>query len=425
MALPYVDVSSPMLQAYFQGLEQRQRREQNARQNQLQQEQLRLQEEREKRLEKQAMEQFKLQSEAQKLNTQYQQRLLDLRAIDSKRQGLDFMVNNRAVPKPDNRQQQLEEAVFASQGMGDSISGSEYGQPFDFMGHRYSPEELQLADSAVGRVESQEKVQLQRINQQAEAARLRDEAMRAETERKAKADKLHHEAMMARVGAAGSGGSDFMSTLDESVLLSQLRSGELNVRTIGTGKFAMQIMQLAGKHGIYVQPEKFIETSKKLRESRAFLSKVGEVTRAATRTNEEWAALGTSMNKEIGKIAADFRSLHQRIGTLGAQFPALGRLTDHDIKLLRAGMPNPRDFILSKIFPGVGKDYINRINENLIETYAENIQAHLANVPSSEEKNRLIRLYGLYAPGMEKYVRSKSATPAAKPTLRQELEGML
>jgi hypothetical protein len=176
MALPLVDVSSPILQAYFQGVETRRRREQDQRQAQVESEQMKIQEEREKRLEKQATEQLKLQQQAQELNNKYQQEQLKLRNLESKQKGLEFVINTRAVPKPDNLQQQLGDVGMANYGMTDNIRGAEYTNPLEFMGQSYSPEELKLANSAIGRFESQEKIAQDRIAAQAEMTRLREDS---------------------------------------------------------------------------------------------------------------------------------------------------------------------------------------------------------------------------------------------------------
>jgi hypothetical protein len=53
----------------------------------------------------------------------------------------------------------------------------------------------------------------------------------------------------------------------------------------------------------------------------------------------------------------------------------------------------------------MGTAYANTLESHLVASYANQIKAHLANAPNSAEKNRLIKAYGLYVPGMENYLR--------------------
>jgi len=99
-------------------------------------------------------------------------------------------------------------------------------------------------------------------------------------------------------------------------------------------------------------------------------------------------------------------ALYQQIGTLGAQFPALGRLSDNDIKLLQSGIPTSlKNTIMKKLFPTWGTTRNTELEDQLVKSFANQIKQHLANAATPEEKVRLTRMYGLYVPGMEKYTR--------------------
>lgn len=168
--------------------------------------------------------------------------------------------------------------------------------------------------------------------------------------------------------------------------------GSINIDKLGA-KSREKVMIEAGKRGIYLQPEKFKEDSKKLSETANFINLV----RQAFKTNP-------NDTQSLASSVALVHTLNQQIGTLGALFPALGRLSDNDIRILQSGLPTEKGLVLRKIFPKFSTEYYSGLEKALVAGLAKRVEAHLANVPNSEEKHRLTVQYGLYTPGMENYV---------------------
>lgn len=409
MSLPYVDVSSPILRAYFDGLAVRQREIENQQRNQVQQEQLKLQNEQQERLRKQGEEQLKLQREAQQLAMQRQQKELDLRALDLKSKNFANLVNLRGVPPPDNQQERLGAELYEMQGMlqPGEFPQAQYTKPLNFLGSEFSPEELQTASGMIGNIESQER----RVRAQQEAMLLRQGqnlTNRSDIAEERNATQLAianmrgdiaTEIARMRTNQAGSNTEQVSSTVN--ALMPRIIDGTINEETIGKmvgSKSREAVIREVTSRGEFLQSKKWQEESRKLAGSKGYLQLIERFTQSDPFKSAE----------HFGKFWALSGLTRQQIGQYGAQFPALGRLSDADIRLLESGIPTKINIVLEKFglpkTKAAATSLVRTIMDESKRAYALSVKTHFATVPNDPEiRYRLTEQYGLNIPGLGNY----------------------
>jgi hypothetical protein len=217
--------------------------------------------------------------------------------------------------------------------------------------------------------------------------------------------------MMGMLNARNQGGPVNEKAKDYNLAL--LKSGGLTYDSF-SGKDKDKYYNLAVSNGIFPQTKKFVDDSKKLTSTAQFYKLIDRLANNNLKDPNEFA-----------QLLADSASITQQIGTLGAQYPALGRLSDPDIRLLQTGQPSAKLGVLSKLFGSLPDNLRKNLLKNMKNSYAGQVLSHLSTVPpgigsklSEEEltnpeirskypsgfkpeRQRLLEHYNLYIPGME------------------------
>jgi len=280
--------------------------------------------------------------------------------------------------------------------------GQETPDPYQVpeLGIQVNPNEVESPEARLQRIEAEKRAAFaptMEMQQLLMGGRNDLETIRSENRREIEALRAQNrtETTLARIeGMASRGGGISENSNDFESLIEGIKLGGVDVNKLDQ-KTRLKLTSAAASRGILIQSPKFIEESKKLGSTAQFVQLAQKALRANPQTEEDWARLSGTMG-----------ALYQQIGTLGAQFPALGRLSDNDIKLLQSGIPTSlKNTIMKKLFPTWGTTRNTELEDQLVKSFANQIKQHLANAATPEEKVRLTRMYGLYVPGMEKYTR--------------------
>jgi hypothetical protein len=410
MALPFVDVSSPILKAYFDGLAVRQREIENQQQNQVQQEQLKMQSEkqkldeaREKRLEQQAKEQLRIQEQGQTLRDKTQMEQIKLMKLQREMAAIQTMANLRFKFKPENQQQIEQENWIESAGGPAENVQPQFTQPQEFMGMQFEPQQMEGYNQLVGNQEAQERRLEMQLRQREEAERQRAATESARIAQREADSKRDFEATMARVGAMNARGSannpDTSSTVND--LMPRIMDGTINEETIGKmvgSKSREAVIREVASRGEFIQSKKWQEESRKLAGAKGYLQLIERFTQSDPFKSAE----------HFGKFWALSGLTRQQIGQYGAQFPALGRLSDADIRLLESGIPTKINVVLEKFglpkTKAAAASFIRTVMDESKRAYALSVKTHFATVPNDPEiRYRLTEQYGLNLPGLGNY----------------------
>ena len=410
MPVPFVNVGNDILRAYFQGLQLRREQEQFSRREALEKEQLKLQQQREERVEKQMQEQLKLQENAQKLLDDFRKKQIELEALQRKGIAAKSAIELRVKPTPDNVQDQLSDVGAAHMGLTDQIRSPQFTKPQNLMGVEFSPEELGPIYHGIGSIESREK--------QAED-RLRAEELAREQRFKLEMDKLESmnnyregmldarnrsvDAAFARIGTMGNAGTP---PEDFEAIIEQSENGTLNQETLAKmfpPKTRSRVMTEIYKRGGFVPDKKWQDTSKELARGKQFLSLMDRFTNSNP----------LSSVRNLGNFLALRGVVKQNIASLASSFPALGKLTDKDVEILRAGTPADIAVLFfgrrvnDKEATGLIASYLGTLQDEARRAYAMSLKSHFAVVPPvPETRNRFTNLYDLNAPWLGKYLGS-------------------
>ena len=396
MALPLVDVSENFLRAFLQGTAERREREQFEATRQLQLQQNKLAEERERRLEKQVKEQQRLSEIANNELAKFRKAQIEVDKQRNKLLMFGSLVNSGVKFKPQNFPQVAESMI---PGYTDEIVAPQFA-PQQVFGEEFSPLEQQLVNESIGRNEALLKRTELAANSREEIARMRQESaneanlLRKEIEQMKMQSALER-AMLKNIPAGPDPSVD--------AIVNQVIEGTIAVDKLPSSLKSSVISQIA-QRGEFAQTEKWQAEAKKLRDSKSYLMLM-----------EKFAGSNPFRSMEnLGKFLAYSGITEQRIGQLGAQFPALGRLTDNDIKLLQKGNLTPNSVATAKLLEKFGlkpdangaKVFIDTVMNEARRAYAFQLKTTFATVPRNAEiRNRLTKQYDLGFPGLGKYLK--------------------
>lgn len=401
MALPLVDVSQNVLKWFLAGLEERHRREQMAHERQLSEQKIQLEQENQKRLESQFKENLKLMEQQQKALNAYRDAQIKQDQAARQLKAFELLANNRIKPTPTNQG----EIDFLNSFVAPTPEPSFSNKWTPFQGIpeleeiSFGPESQKALYESISRGETSERIarereegMLRRMEEQNKAYMERLlESLKAKKEIADSTNQTRKEIAenkAAKVGVPDQDGDEFWN---DPKTLESIKTGAFPIDDAKSDKSKLRYRQVAQSAGIFPQTRKFVEDSSKLAESAKFIKLASSIIKNPTRTRED-----------IARLLADARALKQQIGTLGAQFPSLGRLSDPDIRILEGGLPGAKEKFFERLFPDIGKVYLDQLEGRLYQSYASRLKGHLAAVPDEKEKVRLIKHYNLFIPGLEK-----------------------